>query len=42
MVFLTVPGARVLKALLENFASLMSVAKAQMRRFRWDLLKLLR
>ena len=42
MVFLTVPAARVLKALLENLPSLTAVAKAQMRRFCWHLLNLLR
>ncbi len=42
MVYLTVPAARVLKALLENLASLMAVANAQIRRFRWDLLNLSR
>ncbi len=42
MVFLTVPAARVLKVLLENLPSLTAVAKAQMRRFCWHLLNLLR
>ena len=42
MVFLTVPAARVSKALLENLPSLIALAKAQMRRLRWHLLKLLR
>ncbi len=40
MVFLTVPAARVSKASLENRPSLNAVAKAQMRRFHWHLLKL--
>jgi hypothetical protein len=42
MVFLTVPAARFLKALLENHPSLTAVAKAQMRRFCWHLFNLLR
>ncbi len=42
MVFLTVPAARVSKASLENRPSLTAVAKAQMRRLRWHLLKLSR
>ncbi len=42
MVFLTVPAARVLKALFEYLPSLTAVAKAQMRRFCWHLLNLSR
>jgi hypothetical protein len=42
LVFLTVPAARGLKALLENLPSLMAVAKAQMRRFCWHLSNLSR